>query len=296
MLVLGAGGTLGIAWLRGVLAGVEEATGIDFRQTEYFVGTSAGSYVGALLAAGERPHGGEVPNVPDVAAEASENGDEPGPLARLAGGGAKLAATATAPLIPLALRATRPGGRVARAAFLRATPRPQGTPRDLRRHLDHLGAIFDGRLRVVAVDRANGRRIVFGSPGAPRAGVGEAVLASCAVPWIFAPVHIGDREYVDGGVWSLSNLDVAPAGRGAEVLAFLPAHAASGARGPTGLMRAAAHAAALAELQVLRARGASVRIVAPDAKAREAIGPHLMDGRRRRQVVAAGVAQGRRLG
>jgi predicted acylesterase/phospholipase RssA len=42
------------------------------------------------------------------------------------------------------------------------------------------------------------------------------------VPWLFAPVTIGTREYVDGGVWSPTNLDAAPAGRDTHVLCLNP--------------------------------------------------------------------------
>src|SRR3954465_4753287 len=59
VLVLGAGGTLGEAWLRGVLGGIEAGAEVDFRECEYFVGTSAGSIVAATLAAGRRPEAGE---------------------------------------------------------------------------------------------------------------------------------------------------------------------------------------------------------------------------------------------
>ena len=55
VLVLGAGGVLGEAWTNGVLAGLEDATGVDLRQVEAYVGTSAGSIVSARLAAGHRP-------------------------------------------------------------------------------------------------------------------------------------------------------------------------------------------------------------------------------------------------
>ncbi|HEU0316076.1 MAG TPA: patatin-like phospholipase family protein, partial [Solirubrobacteraceae bacterium] len=55
VLVLGAGGTLGEAWMTGLLAGLEEATGLDLREVESFVGTSAGAIVAARLAAGRRP-------------------------------------------------------------------------------------------------------------------------------------------------------------------------------------------------------------------------------------------------
>ncbi|MDQ6746060.1 MAG: patatin-like phospholipase family protein, partial [Actinomycetota bacterium] len=55
VLVLGGGGVLGEAWMMGVLAGIEDATGFDLRQCEYFVGTSAGAIVGAHLVAGKAP-------------------------------------------------------------------------------------------------------------------------------------------------------------------------------------------------------------------------------------------------
>src|SRR5918998_1033241 len=55
VLVLASGGTLGEAWMSGVLAGIEDATGHDFRTTESFVGTAAGSLVAAALVAGQRP-------------------------------------------------------------------------------------------------------------------------------------------------------------------------------------------------------------------------------------------------
>ena len=83
----------------------------------------------------------------------------------------------------------------------------------LHDELERSGARFDGRLRVCCVDKRSGKRVVFGAPGAPRATVADAVTASCAIPWVFAPVRIGEREYVDGGVWSVTNLDAAPARR-----------------------------------------------------------------------------------
>src|SRR5436309_3594394 len=55
VLVLGGGGVLGEAWMMGVLAGLEDANGIDTRQAEYFVGTSAGAIVAAHLVAGRTP-------------------------------------------------------------------------------------------------------------------------------------------------------------------------------------------------------------------------------------------------
>ena len=55
ILVLGAGGVLGEAWMSGLLAGIEDRTAFDMRRCDYFVGTSAGSVLGVRLSAGERP-------------------------------------------------------------------------------------------------------------------------------------------------------------------------------------------------------------------------------------------------
>src|SRR5687768_2309801 len=54
-LVLGAGGVLGGAWLTGALDAIAEESGWDPGSAEYVVGTSAGSMIGALLAAGVPP-------------------------------------------------------------------------------------------------------------------------------------------------------------------------------------------------------------------------------------------------
>src|SRR5205085_9613082 len=55
VLVLGAGGVLGEAWMNAVLAGIEEVSGFDARTCEGYIGTSAGSIVAAALAGGLSP-------------------------------------------------------------------------------------------------------------------------------------------------------------------------------------------------------------------------------------------------
>src|SRR5438874_159707 len=54
---------------------------------------------------------------------------------------------------------------------------------------------------------AEGSRI-FARLGPPPTDVATAVAASCAVPWLFAPVEIDGVRYVDGGVISPTNLDL----------------------------------------------------------------------------------------
>jgi NTE family protein len=73
---------------------------------------------------------------------------------------------------------------------------------------------------AVAADYRDGRRVAFGREDAPRATVGEAVAASCAIPGFYHPVGICGRRYVDGGVCSPSNLDLL-AGRGLDLVVCL---------------------------------------------------------------------------
>jgi len=293
VLVLGAGGVLGEAWMTGVLAGIEDVRGVDFRRCEHFIGTSAGSMVAAGLVAGRSPRRPDQPAT-------EEPGDKPieASLAEAARRGLRLAsayaAAAIAPVASLALAATAPGGALMRAAVLSQLPRPTVELDDLQRRIDRLDARFDGRLRVATVDRLNGRRVAFGAPRAPAATVGEAVAASCSVPWLFAPVTIGGREYVDGGIWSPTNLDLAPVSRATEVLCLAPTGGMIDVRGVGTAVRAVGRSAAAVEALALRRRGARVRIIGPDREAADAMGEELMDRARATATLAAGFAQGQR--
>ena len=50
---------------------------------------------------------------------------------------------------------------------------------------------------------------MFGRAGFDEVPISRAVSASSALPMIYKPVRIGDSEYVDGGLVSTTNLDVA---------------------------------------------------------------------------------------
>ena len=207
----------------------------------------------------------------------------------------RLGSAAASPLAPVALGGLEPAGRLARAAALATAPRPQRRLDGLGHQLRRLGARFDGRLRVTAVDRRGGRRVVFGAPGAPVASVADAVLASCAVPWLFAPVEIGGREYVDGGVWSPTNLDAAPGGRGARVLCLAPTAGPAPPRSLAGALRAFTATALTAEEMAVRARGMRPRTIVPDAASVAAMGADLMAAAPAERVLDAAFAQGRAL-
>ncbi len=287
VLVLGVGGILGEAWMWGYLGGAQEATGEDFRRAKQLIGTSAGSIVAARLAGGEDPRRGEERVRWDGELEPERR---PRALRAAIERASRISLGALSPLAAPALMAATPGGALARAAVLARVPPGRIELRDLRSRVAALGPRFDGRLNIVAVDRGSGRRVAFGADGAPDAEVADAVTASCAIPGYFAPVEIGGRAYVDGGVWSPTNLDAVPAGRGTRVLALIPTAGATLAP-----LRTASAAAAGYESMALRAKGAQVHTIVPDGPSLAAIGPNLMDQGRRAQVAAAGYAQGRRL-
>jgi NTE family protein len=290
VLVLGVGGILGEAWMWGWLGGAQSATGEDFRRARQLIGTSAGSIVAARLAGGEDPRRGEDSVRWDGEVEPERR---PGTLRAAVERASRISLGAVSPLAAPALSAASPGGALARAAVLARVPPGRIQLDDLRSRVSALGPSFDGRLNIVAVDRGSGRRVAFGSDGAPEADVADAVAASCAIPGYFAPVEIGGREYVDGGVWSPTNLDLARAGRGDRVLCLVPT-AAMGTAPALALRGLAAgwRLATSVEAAAARRRGASVEVVTPDAGSAGAIGSDLMNPRRRGDVLAAGHRQG----
>jgi NTE family protein len=308
VLVLAGGGIVGEAWMHGVLAGIEDAANVDFTQTEAFVGTSAGSIVAARLAAGRRPPrpgGSQADAAPGLAEEVRAGDGEAAPAPPLAGAreavgsvvreAARVGWALSAPVTGAALAVSAPAGALARAAVL-GRAAGHGRPLHLlHQRVQRWGARFDGRLRVCTVDRRTGRRVVFGAPGTPVASVADAVTASCAIPWVFAPVQIGGREYVDGGAWSVTNLDAARAGTGTQVLCLDPTAGLGGRDRRMAALRGAFRVASGLEIQGLRRRGAEVTHVAPDHEAAVRMGTNFMAPERAAPALAAGYAQGLRL-
>jgi NTE family protein len=296
VLVLGGGGILGEGWMNGVLAGLEDATGARFADCSAFVGTSAGSIVAARLASGRSPR---RPSAPEddhgAAAEAGDDGRGASAVREALRTAGSVAWAGTAPAASAALALGAPGGALVRAAVLARMRAGGGSLGRLREHVRGWGTRFDGRLRVCTVDRRSGRRVVFGAPGAPPADVADAVVASCSIPWLYEPVEIGGREYVDGGVWSVTNLDAAPAGRHTQVLCLDTIAGLDPRTRKMAALRSAFRVAAELETQLLRRRGARVRHVAPDAAAADAMGHNLMDPAGSDRVLAAGYGQGRML-
>lgn len=298
VLVLGGGGILGEAWMNGVLAGLEEAGGFDARGCGGYIGTSAGSIVAAALAAGADPASrlGRLPEQPRVTDDGETGARSPGGLRRLLEAASSVGGAAAAPVAALALRSTEAGGAVVRRAALARVPRGRRSLAALGRAVAELGFDWDGRLLIAAVELETGRRVILGAPGAPDLSVPDAVQASCAIPGVFRPIRAGGRSYVDGGAWSPTNMDAADVAAGSHVVCLNPtASLRATVATPAGALGAVSRSIAAAEALVLRGRGAEVTTINPDRASADAMGTNLMHPGPRASVIAAGVAQGRRL-
>jgi NTE family protein len=269
-LVLAAGGSAAIAWEIGVIAGLAEA-GIDLRTADLFVGTSAGSVVAAQITSG-RPLDAlfqhqvdpqlqlqELPPPVDfhhwhAAIMRTKEGSEEA-VAILQRVGALALATQT---VSEAERRTVIAARLP----LHIWP--------------------EARLLVVAVDTESGERRVFDRTS----GVNliDAVAASCAVPGMWPPVTIGRHRYMDGGVYSTDNADLAVGYDRILILALPPRVP------PLAVMPLDA------ALQRLQRSGAQVEVVRPDEATEAAfasVGGNLLDPAVRERAARAGRAQGR---
>lgn len=264
-LVLGAGGVTGVAWELGVLFGLENA-GIELASAELIVGTSAGSMVAAGLTSA-------VPLSQLYARQLASNPDERAarvtPLAL-----AQLLWTALTTRDPL--RYAQKRGRTALAA---TTMTEAERLAELEQQLPSKEWPAR-RLLIAAVDAETGALATLdASCGAP---LSHAVAASCSVPGVWPPATIGARRYIDGGIRSPVNADLAA---GCErVVIVAPMSRGFGPSVPLA-----------SQVDALEAGGAKVVVIAPDAASRSAIGTNNLDPSRRRAAAEAGLAQAPRV-
>ncbi len=69
--------------------------------------------------------------------------------------------------------------------------------------------LLDPELYLAATDLDTCERIVFGANDWDDVPISTAVRASTALPMVYKPVQVRDRELIDGGIVSTTNLDIA---------------------------------------------------------------------------------------
>lgn len=270
-LVLGGGGPVGIAWETGLLAGLADG-GIDVSDADWILGTSAGSFVGAHLAISRDP-------AAMLRAEfaAADQTKEAAPSSRPAPDLTPLMSVMMSkpPGEPLAVEGRL---KLAKMALEATTVSEEAFITGFGPLADHDGPWPKG-YACTAVDTADGELVVWGEDKA--APLIRAIASSCSVPTIFPPITIEGRRYIDGGMRSGTNADLAKAYGKVLLVAVAP---------PAFLpfMMPGIEA----ELAQVRAAGNEAALIVPDAGSGEAFGPNLMDGSRRGDIARAGHVQG----
>lgn len=259
--VLGGGGVLGMAWEVGVLAGLARA-GVDVSAADFMVGTSAGSVVAAQLAAGV-PLEEQLARQVDPARQVRE-------LAPAHRAPSEDPPTWVDGQDPAELR--RQQGRLA----LRADTVPEATRRAVIADRLPVHEWPDRPLAIVAVAAVTGEPVVFDRSSG--VDLVDAVTASCAVPGVWPPATVGDLRYIDGGVRSANNIDLAEGHDHVLVVAVF-------VDPPT-----------TTQVELLTRRGATVELITPDERATEIILPDPLSPALRARAAIAGLAQAEKLG
>lgn len=274
-LVLGGGGPVGIGWENGLVAGFAKA-GVDLGQADFILGTSAGAFVGARLALGiDARTFADPPSDPARREAAPRTGSAPD-LRRLidlmaeAQGGKRNPAEVRAEIGAFALEAET----MSEDDFIQTFGRSFASlPRFAWPEKD---------FACTAVDAEDGGFRLWTK--AAGVGVTRAVASSCSVPGVYPPITIDGRRYIDGGMRSSTNADMAA---GYDVVVVVAVRLA----GP-GEIGERVRAKLEEEVQTLQDGGATVVVIGPDEASAEAFGPNLMDASRVRGAVQAGLAQG----
>jgi len=220
-IALAGGGPLGAIYEIGALVALEKALkGLTLTDLDVYVGVSSGAFLAAGLANGMAPSEMHAMFILD---RSHHDPFEPEILLRPAFGeyaqrlmrmpeliqAATLAyfgALPTGGLVDWFMRLTRglPNGLFDNGAFAAYYARrfsEPGRTNDFRK-LPH-------KLFIVATDLDSGKSVPFGAPGLDHVPISEAIKASAALPGLYPPARIGDRDYVDGALKKTLHASVA---------------------------------------------------------------------------------------
>ena len=221
-LVLGGGGFTGGVYEIGALRAIDLlAVNRTVNQFDVYVGTSAGAFVASMAANGITPE--EMMRVvnrqaptpfrdidvgtllrPNLVEFARSGASLPFKLARIARGLAGQLGSISAMDVVLSLAEALPSGMYSGSGiedYVREVLSDPDRTDDFR--------LLDNELYLAATDLDTCERIVFGANDWDDVPISTAVRASTALPMVYKPVRVKDRELVDGGIVSTTNLDIA---------------------------------------------------------------------------------------
>jgi predicted acylesterase/phospholipase RssA len=221
-LVLGGGGFTGGVYEIGALRALDLlAVNSTVNNFDVYVGTSAGAFIASLCANGVTPE--EMMRVVTGQGKVTFKDIDIGDLLRpnfmeFARKGALMPLRAAALLRQVI---SQPGGTslmdviMGLADFLPSGMYTgAGIESYLAKVLNEPGRTDDFgelpcELYLTATDLDTCERVVLGAPGSEDVPISTAVRASGALPMVYAPVRVHDRELIDGGIVSTTNLDIA---------------------------------------------------------------------------------------
>ena len=271
-LVLGAGGPVGRTWQSGLIAGLIERE-IDLGDASLIIGTSAGAIVGAQLALGLKfaapskfdfagqPASASLSDVSGLLAAMGRAMRSPEPEIERA----KIGAFA------IEAQTISEEDSIARTAFAQIR-----------------GHSWPTRFRATAVNARTGKLQVWDASSG--ATLERAVASSAAIPGVFPSITIKGERYIDGGVRSMLNADLAT---GYDIVIVVSCFALEGVGEIKNPDMATINAAQIAELGALRNATSTLAVIAPN----EAFltlthrGAAMLDGRLGPEAFRIGYAQ-----
>jgi NTE family protein len=275
-LVLSGGGITGIAWELGILLGLEDG-GVDAKDVELIVGTSAGSSVGTQITS-------EL-SLEELYNLQLKSNDETKEIQLQFDGTEFRKMMAAAIMSSTDSKTAR--ARIGEAALSATTMSEEERLEQTASRLPNHEWNFEKKLIINTVNALTGEWVTFDQTS--NVPLLLAVAASSAVPGIYPPTTINDQRYIDGGMSSGTNADLA---KGYDLVLILVAEPSmiQGVMGPT--MHRITFNEELAEL---KESGARVMVITPDEDSLKAKGPNPLDANFRAVSANAGRNQGRSL-
>jgi NTE family protein len=279
-LVLSGGGSVGIAWEIGVAAGLARG-GVDLRDADFIVGTSAGSAVGAQLALRR--------DLEELVSRQRQIGATAQTASAGSGAGGPSGEQMAKLFVVMAEAMTAEGpAETRRAAIGQFALAADGMPEEQFvasfRYLK--GEPWPARFACTAVDAVSGEFAVWDAEADVE--LDRAVSSSCCVPGLFEPITIKGRRYIDGGMRSGTNADLASGHDRVLIISVLGAVAARG----TQLARLGRAGQLDGEIAALNESGSVVGLIQADEAGAQAMGLNLMD----RSLIPVAVSEGLRQG